>query len=114
MTSKEKATKIAKLLSAKLADSIRIVDISTASDIADYFVICSAKSVPQAKALFEHIEAEMEADGFFSLRKEGASEGRWVAIDYGDVIVHIFHRDARDLYALDILWNSGDNVVSVD
>lgn len=101
---------ICKLLSAKQAIDIKIVDIQGVSNIADYFVICSGRSVPQVKAMFDHLEEELEKQGKFATRKDGYTEGRWIAVDYGDVIVHIFHKDTRDTYALDTLWNSGNNV----
>lgn len=101
---------VCKALSEKLATDIKIVEIAGISDLADYFVICSGKSAPQVKAIFDHLEETMEKQGKFALRKEGMSEGRWIAVDYGDVIVHVFHKDTRDIYALDSLWNNGGNV----
>ena len=101
---------ICELLAAKQATDIKIVDINGISDIADYFIICSARSVPQVKAIFEHLEQQMEKQERFAIRKEGYTEGRWIAVDYGDVIVHIFHKDTREIYALDTLWNNGSNV----
>mgnify|MGYP003293700543 CR=1 FL=1 len=58
----------------------------------------------------EHMEEAMEKQGVFARRKEGITEGRWIAVDYVDVVVHVFHKDARDLYALDALWSNGANV----
>lgn len=106
----DKLSLICKTLSEKSALDIKIVHISGISDIADNFVICSGRSAPQVKALCEHLEGTLEKQGIFALRKEGASEGRWVAVDYGDIIVHIFHKDTRDVYALDTLWDNGANV----
>lgn len=102
---------ICKFLSEKSASDIRVVEISGMSDLADNFVICSGRSVPQVKAMFDHMEEQMEKLGKFALHKEGMSEGRWIAVDYGDVIVHIFHKDVREVYALDSLWNNGQNII---
>ena len=110
----ETVKNICTVLSEKQALDIKVVDIQGASDIADYFVICSGRSAPQVKALFEHLEERMEKQGKFALRKEGQSESRWIAVDYGDVIVHIFHKDTRELYALDTLWNNGSNVTTFE
>ena len=110
----ETVKNICAVLSSKQAMDIKVVDITGASDIADYFVICSGRSAPQVKALFEHLEEQMEKQGKFAARKEGQSEGRWIAVDYGDVIVHIFHQDTRELYALDTLWNNGSNVTKYE
>ena len=101
---------ICKFLADKSAQNIKIVEIKDMTDIADHFVICSGRSAPQVKAIFEHLEEEMEKLGKFALRKEGMTEGRWIAVDYGDVIVHIFHKETRELYALDSLWDNGQNV----
>lgn len=108
------ANQICKVLADKQALDIKIVEIAGISDIADYFVICSGRSMPQVKALFDHLEEQMEKHGKIALRKEGYSEGRWIAVDYGEVIVHIFHKDTRDIYALDTLWNNGSNVTTFD
>ena len=113
-SSKQTVDTICKLLADKLATDIKIVDISGVSDIADYFVICSGRSMPQVKAIFDHLEEQLEKLDRFALRKEGYTEGRWIAVDYGDVIVHIFHKDTREIYSLDTLWNNGSNVTSYD
>ncbi|MCM1289375.1 MAG: ribosome silencing factor [Corallococcus sp.] len=106
----EKVLEICKALSAKLATDIKIVEIKGVSDIADYFVLCSGRSAPQVKAIYDNLEETLEKLNIFALRKEGVTEGRWIAVDYGDVIVHIFHKDTREIYALDTLWNNGANV----
>ena len=106
----ELVKEICKSLAAKKAENIKIVKIQGMSDLADYFVVCSGRSVPQVKAIAEALEENMEKSGVFAKRKEGLGEGRWVAVDYVDAIVHIFHKDAREIYALDTLWNNGTNV----
>ena len=109
-SSKETVNTICQLLAAKQATDIKIVEITGISDLADYFVICSGRSMPQVKAIFDNLEEQLEKQGRFAIRKEGYSEGRWIAVDYGDVIVHIFHKDTREIYSLDNLWNNGSNV----
>lgn len=110
----ENARNICKFLAEKSATDIRIVEIGGISDIAENFVICSGRSAPQVKVLFDYMEEQMEKLGKFALHKEGMSEGRWIAVDYGDVIVHIFHKDTREIYNLDTLWNNGSNVTKYD
>ena len=110
MTSKQSVELICKTLAEKHGKNIKIIDLTGVSDVADYFVICSGSSAPQVKAMFEHMEEAMEKQGMFARRKEGVTEGRWIAVDYVDVVVHVFHKDARDLYALDALWSNGANV----
>lgn len=105
------ALAICKALSEKMASDIKVISIGGMSDLADYFIICSGRSAAQVKAIFRHMEEQLEKVDKFVIRKEGASEGKWIAADYGDVIVHIFHKDLRDLYALENLWDKGDNVI---
>ncbi len=112
--SNQKVQLICKALSDKFATDIKIVSIAGMSNLADYFVICSGKSASQVKAIFDHMEEEAEKAGYFALRKEGMTEGRWIAADYGDVIVHIFHKDTREVYGLDALWNNGTNVATYE
>ncbi len=110
----ETVNNICKFLSEKSALNIKIVEIKGMTDIADHFVICSGRSAPQVKAMFDYMEEQMEKLGKVALRKEGMSEGRWIAVDYGDVIVHIFHKDTREIYALDSLWDNGQNVTAYE
>ena len=110
MNSNEKVQKICKILADKKATDIVIADVGEISDVADYFVICSGRSTPLVKALFRYLEEGMEKDGEIALRSEGEREGRWIAVDYGDVLVHLFHAESREFYQLDKLWNNGTNV----
>ena len=82
------------------------------SDITDYFVIASGRSTTQVKAIAEEVEFQMEKLGVFANHKEGLSDGRWIALDYTDVIVHIFHEETRTFYQLEKLWNNGSNYES--
>lgn len=112
--SKELVNKICAALAEKKADNIKIVQIKGMSDLADYFVICSGRSVPQVKAILENLEEKLEAQEIFAKRKDGVGEGKWVALDYIDVIVHIFHKDVREVYQLDKLWSNGINVTDYE
>ena len=77
-------------------------------------MIASGKSFPQVKAIYENLEFEMEKLGIEARRKEGVSEGRWIAVDYFDVIVHIFHEETRKFYQLEKLWMNGGNTVKYE
>jgi ribosome-associated protein len=101
---------IIKILDEKKAEEITVLDIAEQTTIADYFVIATARSTTQVRALFEHIEEKLEKKGIFAIRKEGVREGRWVVIDYASVIVHIFNDETRDFYNLEKLWTKGDNI----
>ncbi len=100
-----------KTLAEKKAVDIKIIEVVGMTDITDYFIVCSGRSMAQVKALCENLEEKMEENGVFARRKEGAETGRWIVIDYLNVVVHIFHHETREFYQLDKLWNNGNNVV---
>lgn len=106
----EKYQLICKLLDEKKAKDITIVNIEGMTIIADKFVICSARSNTQVKALVDIVDEGMSKEGYEPLRIEGKQEGRWAVLDYGDVIVHIFYEETRKLYSLEQLWSDGANV----
>ncbi len=106
----ETVQNICKALSEKSATNIKIIDVKGVNDLANYFVVCTGRSAPQVKAIDDFLEETMEKQGKFAMHKDGARDGRWIVLDYGEVIVHIFHKDLRDVYALDSLWNHGNNV----
>ncbi len=105
------AHEIAGYLDEKKAQNIIIIDISKRTPIADYFVICSARSTTAVKALNEYVDEKLSAKG---LEPKGRDiDSKWAAVDYGSVILHIFHDEARDFYQLERLWIEGDNVEHV-
>ena len=107
----EHAHLIAKALHEKGAEDILIVDIKDKTIIADCFVICSGLSSPQVKALSDHVEETLEKIGVFVRRKEGYGQGRWIVLDYSDILVHIFHKEERQFYNLERLWVDGENTI---
>ena len=72
--------------------------------IADYFVICSGESTTQVKTIAEHIRENLIEDGVAPLRIEGFQYARWILIDYGDAIIHVFEEETRQYYELEKLW----------
>ncbi|MGV0633043.1 ribosome silencing factor [Mycolicibacillus trivialis] len=88
----------------KLADDVVIIDVSSQLVITDYFVLASAANERQVGAIVDEVEEKMRHAGHKPARREGTREGRWVLLDYVDVVVHIQHRDEREFYALDRLW----------
>lgn len=103
LTATERALKCAELAFDKKAFDIRALDISRVSSIADYLVIVSCASDRQGQAIADHIRKELKRYGKVH-DIEGESEGKWVVMDYGDVLVHIFHEPLRRYYDLDGLW----------
>lgn len=98
------ADEIASILDDKKAVDVVILDISRLTVIADYFVIGSGNTDTQVKALYDELEKRMREKGIEAKRIEGAREGRWIVMDYGDIIVHLFHREEREFYNLERLW----------
>lgn len=100
---------ICTVLDDKKASDITVIDVSEMTIVAEYFVIASAGSNTAVKALCGAIEEKMENFEVKVIRTEGMKEGRWVAMDYGSVIVHVFHYETRQFYQLERLWIDGAN-----
>ncbi|CAN5842122.1 ribosome silencing factor [soil metagenome] len=98
------ATVAAKAASDKLAEDVVVIDVSGQLVITDLFVIGSGTNDRQVNAIVDEVEDKMREAGYKPARREGTREGRWVLLDYVDIVVHIQHRDERDFYALDRLW----------
>ena len=94
----------ARAAAAKLAQDVVIIDESQQLVITDCFVIASAANERQVNAIVDEVEEKMRQAGYKPARREGTREGRWVLLDYVDIVVHIQHTDERDFYALDRLW----------
>ncbi|MBP2644260.1 MAG: rsfS [Firmicutes bacterium] len=104
MADSKLAELVAAAASEKKAWDIVILDLDGVSIIADNFVICSANSTTQVQAIAENIEEKLDEQGFKLIRKEGYREARWVLLDYGDCIAHVFVDDDRRFYNLERLW----------
>jgi ribosome-associated protein len=98
------ATVAARAASAKLAEDIVVIDVSDQLVITDLFVIASANNDRQVNAIVDEVEEKMREAGHKPARREGTREGKWVLLDYVDVVVHVQHQDERNFYALDRLW----------
>lgn len=88
----------------KKAFDIKLLDISNITTIADYFIFASGNNERQVMAIADEIEDKMYELGYDVMSKEGYRAGRWVLLDYGDIIVHVFHKEDREFYNLDRLW----------
>ncbi|RJP59198.1 MAG: ribosome silencing factor [Ignavibacteriales bacterium] len=104
MDSLQFAKEIADIILTKKGFSIKILDLKKLSAFADYFVICSASSDTQVKAISDAIEKELRDRGIKTYHREGYEALNWVLLDYFDVVVHIFKTEARDFYNLEKLW----------
>ncbi len=88
----------------KLADDVMVLDVAALTTVASYLVIASGDSVRQVKAIAEAVDEALDAQGVRLLRSEGLEHGRWVLLDYGGIVVHVFHREAREFYRIERLW----------
>jgi ribosome-associated protein len=92
--------------SDKKAADIILLDIRKGSDVADYLLIAGAESSPQMRAIYEGIVARLQDLGIRLLRQDGHAGDRWVALDYGGLIVHILTTEARAFYRLEQMWEN--------
>ncbi len=108
MTATERAIELIRIAATaaadKLATDIIAYDVSEQLVITDAFLLCSAANDRQVRAIVDEIEEKLAKAGAKPVRREGEREGRWVLLDYLDVVVHIQHADERVFYALERLW----------
>jgi len=94
----------------KKATDIRVLDLRGLFPVADYFVICSGRSVPQISTIAQEVQERLEKLGCKFLRRQGNPKSEWVLLDYGDVVVHVFSQEAREFYALERLWGDAQEI----
>lgn len=111
MQSKELALAAARALDDKKGVKILVLDVQHLTIIADYFVIASGRSANQVRALIDEVDDKLSELGENPRRREGTNEGHWAVLDYGNVLVHVFHEQEREYYNLERLWMDGSNQV---
>ena len=108
MTATDRAVELvhtaARAASDKLAHQIVAFDVSEQLFITDAFVVCSAPNDRQVRSIVDAVEEALRGAGAKPVRREGEREGRWVLLDYTDIVVHVQHEDERSFYALERLW----------
>ena len=107
------AQRIAQILYDKKAVDIVALHVGHLTVITDYMVIASGRSTLQTRALAEEVDDQMAQAGVPLRAREGFAEGRWIVLDYGTVLVHIFHPEDRQYYHLERLWADGTNAVAL-
>ena len=110
MTPKEMALLLAQAMDSKKGKDIRVLETDGVTTLADYFVLCSGSSAPPLKALADAGEKAMKDHGILPHHVEGHRGGTWILQDYGDVVVHVFDKEARAFYDLDRLWADAKTV----
>lgn len=109
MRSPELAKTIAALTLTKKADDVLVMDLRKLSSVTDFFVVCSADTDVQIKAIVRAVEEGLKAKGVSVWHREAGS-AHWVILDYVDVVLHVFHKNTRAYYSLERLW--GDAVIT--
>ena len=104
MESRELAIRLARVLDAKKAFNIHILEVEDLTTVTEYFVIATGNSTTHVGALADEAEFQLGREGIQVLRTEGHDGKRWVLLDYGSVIVHVFTQEAHDYYDLEHLW----------
>jgi ribosome-associated protein len=108
VTATERAVELIEIAAAaaadKLATGIIAYDVSEQLVITDAFLLCSASNDRQVRSIVDEIEAKLRLAGAKPVRREGEREGRWILLDYLDVVIHVQHSDERAFYALERLW----------
>jgi ribosome-associated protein len=102
--SRPRAVLIAQAGLDKKAEDVLVLDVRGLTSYADYFVLMTADSERQAGAIADSVDEKMKANGSTRVGAEGYETGRWILIDYGDVVAHVMSRDARGFYDLEGLW----------
>ncbi len=103
----EKAYQIKDTMVEKKAEEILLIDIAEITEIAEYFLLCSARNRLQAQAIADAIMEKMGESGSEPLRKEGYENGGWILLDYGSIVVHIFQPEEKEYFKLERLWSDG-------
>ncbi len=104
MDSKKLAEKVTDLIFNKKGFDVKIIDLQKVTTIADYFVICSADSDTQVKAIADEVDKTLRDEGIRSWHREGYKSLNWALLDFVDVVVHVFKKDSRQFYNLEKLW----------
>ncbi|PAW81295.1 MAG: ribosome silencing factor [Pedosphaera sp. Tous-C6FEB] len=111
MEAKKLALLCRELADNKKAEDIVVLDVRKVSDVTDYFVICSGSSEPHLRSIVAELESRLWKEHALRPRAEdGGRGGRWVVMDFFDVIVHIMHPEVRKQYDLESLWNDAARV----
>jgi ribosome-associated protein len=106
---RELVLSLCEILYNKKAQDILAIHVADKTIIADWFIICSGRAVPQVKALCDEVEDKAPALGLSLRRKEGYPEGRWIVLDYASILVHVFIPEERKYYNMERLWMDDPN-----
>jgi ribosome-associated protein len=114
LNSKKFAHKISEIIFTKKGFNVLTIDLRNLASFTDFFVICSADSDVQVKAIADQVDKALSEEGIKCWHKEGLKALSWVLMDYVDVVVHIFKKDAREFYKLEKLWGDAPSEKMID
>lgn len=106
--------KIAQLLYDKKARDIVALKVDQLTTVCEYMVIATGRSTVQVRSLADHVEEELKLLGLEPKAVETQREARWLILDYGFILVHVFHTEEREFYNLERLWNDGQNRIELE
>ncbi|MBQ8687483.1 MAG: ribosome silencing factor [Ruminococcus sp.] len=102
---------IVKALDSKRAEDIQVIGIGELTILGDYFIIANGTSTTHTRTLADEVDYKMSELGLEPIHREGRGNGsNWIVLDYGDVIVHVFYKEARDFYQLERMWADGEHM----
>lgn len=110
MTNEEILKIAVKAIDSKRGENIKVLKIGDITILANYFIIANGNSNTQVKALADEVEFKLSEAGLEPHRTEGYQGASWIVLDYIDVVVHIFHREQREFYDLERLWQDGKEI----
>jgi len=105
IASRERVLLLARLALAKKARGLHVLNVGPLTTIAEYFIICSGRSVRQTRSISQEIQTGAKAAGILPLGVEGEEESTWILLDYDDVVVHVFYEPTRETFNLETLWS---------
>ncbi len=110
MTQQEKLELIIKTLDSKRGEDIQAIKVTDLTILADYFVIVNGTSNTHTRTLADEVEFQLTQKGEEPLRREADTGNTWIVLDYGDIIIHVFYKEARNFYKLESLWADGEQL----
>ena len=108
---KQKALAVCEVLYNKKALDIVAIHVADKTIIADWFIICSGRATQQVKAIADELDHKAQELGLTLRRTEGYGEGKWIVLDYADILVHIFFPEERKYYNMERLWDENDSAI---
>lgn len=111
---KERVVQLVNAALERKAKDLTLLKVKDFSPVTDYFIICSGSSDRQVRAIADSIEKRLKESGIVPLGIEGKQFGGWILMDYGDVVVHVFHEPVREFYNIERLWSDAPRMTVAD